>query len=515
MTTIGTIRIALPWPRRKRRPAGPSGNFKSRKSRSNFCFSRRRALPSPVPTTTRLKPIFLRKILNRLCRLSSSSTTRTVGWPDLSSFKNVLIERRLLDAPAAADLDGGKLTALHQIIDGRQRNPEIFGRFFDRQEVMHLRKISNLRLDGRSLFRLGEDYEFIAMSMLLFRFLHPGVRVTGGGRYCIAEGVIPSRADGLRSRAPRSSSSIHQIGGAALGTSVFGISLVLGASHDWSFETVLPVCCGSDDGILPARPTSRLDKARAAVDCSPLSMSALFFKRFLQRPFQVASIVPSSKALVKRVARKMDFTGPRVIAGMRPGRRRPLARDRAADVGGFAVDPVRIGRRLSHATCNDNSRTIRACTSSTATRRGLPEELKTPRHLQCDYILSGIPFSILEIERSGPCWQKTYEAARPMAAVSLSTRSRTSCGNTPPSSIAPKSRYFLQNIPPMFITVFHKVTRRNWPSPSAPSRRPRSFHHESSRGMKRRSHAHGKDSMGEMSVPQSPRSTALRPSARS
>ena len=48
-------------------------------------------------------------------------------------------------------------------------------------------------------------------------------------------------------------------------------------------------------------------------------MSALFFKRFLQRPFQVASIIPSSKALVKKVARKMDFTGPRVIAEYGPG----------------------------------------------------------------------------------------------------------------------------------------------------------------------------------------------------
>src|SRR3977135_4307340 len=48
-------------------------------------------------------------------------------------------------------------------------------------------------------------------------------------------------------------------------------------------------------------------------------MSALFFKRFLQRTFQVASIMPSSKALVKKVARKMDFTGPRIIAEYGPG----------------------------------------------------------------------------------------------------------------------------------------------------------------------------------------------------
>ena len=48
-------------------------------------------------------------------------------------------------------------------------------------------------------------------------------------------------------------------------------------------------------------------------------MSVLFFKRFLQRPLQIASIVPSSKALVERVARKMDFSQPRVIAEYGPG----------------------------------------------------------------------------------------------------------------------------------------------------------------------------------------------------
>src|SRR2546423_1693296 len=48
-------------------------------------------------------------------------------------------------------------------------------------------------------------------------------------------------------------------------------------------------------------------------------MSALFFKRFLKRPFQIASIVPSSKALVDRVADKVDFERARVIAEYGPG----------------------------------------------------------------------------------------------------------------------------------------------------------------------------------------------------
>ena len=48
-------------------------------------------------------------------------------------------------------------------------------------------------------------------------------------------------------------------------------------------------------------------------------MSALFFKRFLQRPLQVASIIPSSKALVQRVSSKIDFSRPLVIAEYGPG----------------------------------------------------------------------------------------------------------------------------------------------------------------------------------------------------
>src|SRR5579871_6318620 len=48
-------------------------------------------------------------------------------------------------------------------------------------------------------------------------------------------------------------------------------------------------------------------------------MSAIFLKRFLQRPFQVASVIPSSPALIRRVASKMDFSAPRVIVEYGPG----------------------------------------------------------------------------------------------------------------------------------------------------------------------------------------------------
>src|SRR5476651_637607 len=48
-------------------------------------------------------------------------------------------------------------------------------------------------------------------------------------------------------------------------------------------------------------------------------MSTLFFKRFLTRPMQVASIIPSSKQLIRRVSSKFDFSEPRIIAEYGPG----------------------------------------------------------------------------------------------------------------------------------------------------------------------------------------------------
>ena len=57
-----------------------------------------------------------------------------------------------------------------------------------------------------------------------------------------------------------------------------------------------------------------------------VSVHTLFFKKFLKRPFQIASIIPSSKALVERVASKMDFSQPRVIAQYGPGRKDIRAR---------------------------------------------------------------------------------------------------------------------------------------------------------------------------------------------
>jgi len=188
-------------------------------------------------------------------------------------------------------------------------------------------------------------------------------------------------------------------------------------------------------------------------------MSVLFLKRFLQRPFQVASIIPSSKALVERVASKMDFTQPRVIAEYGPGEgvhSREIARRMppGSKLLLFELDPD-LSRHLERQFANDPRVHV---INGDAAR--LPQELERRSIPRCDYIVSGIPFSILEIEKKRALLDKTYEALAPGGSFIIYQVTNELRQHATIFDQA-ESEYFLQNIPPMFITVFDKADQRN------------------------------------------------------
>jgi phospholipid N-methyltransferase len=188
-------------------------------------------------------------------------------------------------------------------------------------------------------------------------------------------------------------------------------------------------------------------------------VSALFFKRFLQRPFQIASIIPSSKALVERVARKRDFSEPRIIAEYGPGEgvhSREIARrmSSGSQLLLLELDPA-FSRDLQRQFANDPRVHV---INGDAAR--LPDELQRRGIPQCDYILSGIPFSILEIKKKRDLLRKTYEALAPGGSFIIYQVTNELRQHATLFDQA-DSEYFLQNIPPMFITVFQKLNRRN------------------------------------------------------
>jgi len=197
-------------------------------------------------------------------------------------------------------------------------------------------------------------------------------------------------------------------------------------------------------------------------------MSVLFFKRFLQRPFQVASIIPSSKALVERVASKIDFSQPRVIAEYGPGEgvhTREIARRLPAgsQLLLFELDPD-FSRDLERQFANDPR--VHVINGDAAQ---LPQELKRLGIRYCDYIISGIPFSILDIAKKRALLEKTYDAVAPGGSFIIYQVTNELRQHATLFDKA-DSEYFLQNIPPMFITVFQKANTRNGHShPAVPS----------------------------------------------
>jgi len=188
-------------------------------------------------------------------------------------------------------------------------------------------------------------------------------------------------------------------------------------------------------------------------------MSALFFKRFLKRPFQIASIVPSSRALVERVADKIDFDRARVIAEYGPGEgvhSREIARRMRPDCELllFELDPA-FSRDLRRQF-NGDSR-VHIINDNAA---HLPLELARRGIAACDYIVSGIPFSILKIDKKRELLQKTHDALAPGGRFIIYQVTNELKQHAKIFEHA-ESEYFLQNIPPMFITVFEKANGRN------------------------------------------------------
>jgi phospholipid N-methyltransferase len=188
-------------------------------------------------------------------------------------------------------------------------------------------------------------------------------------------------------------------------------------------------------------------------------MNALFFKRFLQRPFQIASIMPSSRALVERVADKIDFDRARVIAEYGPGEgvhSREIARRMRSDAQLllFELDP-HLSRDLQRQFADDQR--VHVLNQDAA---ALPLEMKRRGIAECDYILAGIPYSILQIDKKRALLQKTYEA---LAAGGSFIIYQVTNELKQHATIFDEadSEYFLQNIPPMFITVFRKSTMLN------------------------------------------------------
>lgn len=124
-------------------------------------------------------------------------------------------------------------------------------------------------------------------------------------------------------------------------------------------------------------------------------MSLLFFKRVLANPIRVGYLVPSSGFLTRRTAKLIDFSKPRVIVELGPGEgchTRQIVRRMNPDSRLILIElDAHFAAHLKSQFSHDERVTV-----VQADALHMLEALRDLGISDPDYIVSGIPFTIME-----------------------------------------------------------------------------------------------------------------------
>lgn len=187
-------------------------------------------------------------------------------------------------------------------------------------------------------------------------------------------------------------------------------------------------------------------------------MSAIFFRRFLANPMKVAYMLPSSKALVKRVLDKMDFSSAQVVVEFGAGEG-CFTRELATRLGPdarllvYELDP-HLADHLRQQFADDDR--IRIFAEDAAGFRDALRALGPMGERGADCVLSGIPLSYLDPKKKKALLHAVHEDLAPggrfiayQVTPELKVHTRMFAEY--------KMEYFLPNLPPMFIQVCRKA----------------------------------------------------------
>lgn len=124
-------------------------------------------------------------------------------------------------------------------------------------------------------------------------------------------------------------------------------------------------------------------------------MSLLFFKRVLANPIRVGYIVPSSGFLTRKTAKRIDFSKPRVVIELGPGEgchTRQIVRRMSPESQLILIElDAHFAAHLEKQFAHD-----RRVTVVHADALHLADTLESMGISNPDYIVSGIPFTIME-----------------------------------------------------------------------------------------------------------------------
>ena len=186
----------------------------------------------------------------------------------------------------------------------------------------------------------------------------------------------------------------------------------------------------------------------------PVRMSSILFRRFLADPLKIAYVVPSSKALVRRVLDRMDFAKARVFVEFGAGEgcyTRELAKRLAPDAKllTFELD-AHLADHLREQFRDDPR--VMIYQQDAATFR---DELRKLGIREADYVISGIPFSYLQPKKKKEILNAVHEGLTNDGQFIVYQVTPELKGHTRMFA-AHEVEYFLANIPPMFIVACHK-----------------------------------------------------------
>ncbi len=124
-------------------------------------------------------------------------------------------------------------------------------------------------------------------------------------------------------------------------------------------------------------------------------MSLLFFKRVLANPLRVGYLVPSSGALTRKTAGRLDFSAPRVVVELGPGEgchSRQIVRRMCSASRLILVElDDHFAAHLKKQFAGD-----RRVTVVNGDALQLQRTLEELGAMAPDYIVSGIPFTIMD-----------------------------------------------------------------------------------------------------------------------
>ena len=184
-------------------------------------------------------------------------------------------------------------------------------------------------------------------------------------------------------------------------------------------------------------------------------MSLLFLKRVLANPLRVGYVVPSSPFLTRQTARRLDFSRPRVVVELGPGEgchtREIVKRmDAKSRLILFELDEEFVGH-LRKQFVRDPRVTV-----LNKNALHLPETLQEMGHAHCDYIISGLPFFLIDPGTKDRLLQSIAESMDGDSRFITYQVTTQLCDQHHLFELADK-KYCALNFPPINVLEFRKV----------------------------------------------------------